>query len=216
MDSRSPFKLHPIARPDVRAEAGRLLEDAYKQVLTAFGLIGYPVTTDENYTGTAERAAKAMLELVHPVSEVEDEITAMLEKTFPARYDGMVISKHNTCFSLCPHHLLPVVYRVSVAYLPSVRVLGLSKLSRIIQLLARRPVLQEELTHDLADTLHTRLESLGAAAYIEGLHMCTAARGIEAHEARVVTSAVRGAFRDQPATRQEFIGLVASPHAPLL
>src|SRR5665647_2457992 len=110
MESRSSLKLHPIARPDARAEAGRLLEDAYQQVLCAFGLLGHPVTTDENYAGTAARAAKAMLEMVHPVSEAEDEITAMLEKTFPARYDGMVISKHNTCFSLCPHHLLPVVY----------------------------------------------------------------------------------------------------------
>jgi GTP cyclohydrolase I len=117
---------------------------------------------------------------------------------------------------MCPHHLLPVIYRVSVAYLPSERVIGISKLSRLARLLAKRPVLQEDLTHDLAEILHARLQSRGSAAYVEGLHLCMAARGIEAHEARVVTSAVRGVFRDQPATRQEFLDLVTAPPAALL
>ena len=175
--------------------------------------IGYPVATDDNFTETAARAAKAMLEMVRPVSEIEDELDDMIERTFPARYEEMVISKHNTCFGMCPHHLLPVIYRVSVAYLPGASVLGISKLSRMVQLLARRPVLQEDLTHELAEILHTRLGTRGSAAYVEGLHLCMAARGIGAHEARVVTSAVRGVFRDQPATRQEFLDLVTAPQA---
>jgi GTP cyclohydrolase I len=128
----------------------------------------------------------------------------------------MVVSKHNTCFGVCPHHLLPVIYRVSVAYLPGPRVLGISKLSRLVHLLARRPILQEDLTHELAEILSTRLETRGSAAYVEGLHLCMAARGIEAHEARVVTSAVRGVFRDQPATRQEFLDLVTAAPSRLL
>jgi GTP cyclohydrolase I len=125
----------------------------------------------------------------------------------------MVISKHNICFGVCPHHLLPVIYRISVAYLPGNRVLGISKLSRLVGLLARQPVLQEDLTQDLSEILHLRLETRGSATYIEGLHMCMAARGIQAHEARVVTSGVRGIFRDQPSTRQEFLDLVTA--APL-
>ena len=128
----------------------------------------------------------------------------------------MVISKHNVSFGMCPHHLLPVIYRISVAYLPGTRVLGISKLSRLVHLLSRRPVLQEDLTHELATTLHERLHSRGAAAYVEGLHLCMAARGSESHEARVVTSAVRGVFRDQPATRQEFLDLVTAPQMNLL
>ncbi len=140
----------------------------------------------------------------------------MLSRTFPARYDEMVISKYNSTFGMCPHHLLPVIYRVSVAYLPGARVLGISKLSRLVRLLSRRPVLQEDLTNELAEILHSRLETRGSAAYVEGLHLCMAARGIEAHEARVVTSAVRGVFRENPATRQEFLDLVtASPLALL-
>jgi GTP cyclohydrolase I len=200
----------------VRREAGRMLEESYAKILEALGLIGYPTATDDNFAETAARAAKATLEMVRPVGEIEDEINDMLERTFSARYDEMVISKHNTCFGMCPHHLLPVVYRVSVAYLPGERVLGISKLSRMVHLLSRRPVLQEDMTHELAELLFTKLETRGSAAYVEGLHLCMAARGIEAHEARVVTSAVRGVFRDQPATRQEFLDLVTAPQPSLL
>jgi GTP cyclohydrolase I len=200
-----------------RREAARAkLEAAYRQILDTLDDIGYPVKTDQNFTETAARAAKGMLELVRPTDEIKTQIDGMLDRTFPAHYDEMVISKHNITFGMCPHHLLPVIYRVSVAYLPGERVLGISKLSRIVQLLAHRPVLQEDLTQELAALLHERLETRGSAAYVEGLHLCMAARGIEAHEARVVTSAVRGVFRENPATRQEFLDLVTAPPLNLL
>ncbi len=128
----------------------------------------------------------------------------------------MVISKHNVSFGMCPHHLLPVIYRISVAYIPRAKVLGISKLSRICTLMARRPVLQEDLTHELALLLHKKMESEGGAAYVEGLHLCMAARGAHAHDTRVVTSAVEGVFRNQPATRQEFLDLVTVDHPRLL
>src|SRR3954462_4754246 len=150
----------------VRHEAAVLLEESYGKILQALGMIGYPTATDDNFAETARRAAKATLEMVRPVAEIEDEVDQMLARTFSARYDEMVISKHNTCFGMCPHHLLPVIYRVSVAYLPGEKVLGISKLSRLVHLLSRRPVLQEDLTHELATTLHERLNSRGAAAYV--------------------------------------------------
>lgn len=196
--------------------AHTLLLNAYQMILQAYELMGYKISDDDNFTDTAERAAKAAQELVRPVSEVNAELDDLVSKTFPARYDQMVISKHNICFGLCPHHLLPVVYRVSLAYLPRDRVIGISKLSRLIRLMARRPVLQEELTHELAQLLYKRLDSIGSAVYCEGLHMCMAARGVEAHEARLVTSAVRGVFIDQPATRQEFLDLVTATPMQLL
>ncbi|MBL8634274.1 MAG: GTP cyclohydrolase I [Myxococcales bacterium] len=189
---------------------------AYTQVLDAYADMGYPTKDDDNFRETAERAAKASQEMVRPVAEIEQEVNDLLAKTFPARYDQMVISKHNICFGLCPHHLLPVVYRVSAAYIPKDRVVGISKLSRLIRLLARRPVLQEDLTHELAELLFSRLDSKGAAVYIEGLHMCMAARGVEAHEARLVTSAVRGVFTEQLSTRQEFLDLVTAAPLQLL
>jgi GTP cyclohydrolase I len=198
------------------SEAHALLERAYKDILEAYALMGYNTRDDDNFRETAQRAAKAAQELVRPVSEINSEIDDLVSKTFPARYDHMVISKHNICFGLCPHHLLPVVYRVSLAYIPRERVVGISKLSRLIRLMARRPVLQEDLTHELAELLHKRLDSLGSAAYVEGLHMCMAARGVEAHEARLVTSAMRGIFVDQQPTRQEFLDLVTAAPLQLL
>ncbi|MGN6110556.1 MAG: GTP cyclohydrolase I [Kofleriaceae bacterium] len=170
---------------------------------------------DDNFAETAERAAKGFHELVHDQRQVEFSVNALLGKTFPAKYKEMVISKHNTAFGICPHHLLPVIYRISMAYIPTSKVLGLSKLSRLARLIARGPRLQEDLTHELADILHEQLASEGSAVYIEGLHMCMAARGVGAHEARLVTSGVRGVVLEL-ATRDEFIKLVTTPQTTVL
>ena len=142
-------------------------------------------------------------------------LLALLAKTFPAKFTEMVISKNNTAFGVCPHHLLPVIYRISMAYIPTRKVLGLSKLSRLARLMARGPRLQEDLTHELSLILHEQLDSQGAAVHVEGLHMCMAARGVGAHEARLVTSAVRGVFLEV-ATRAEFIKLVTVPTTTVL
>ena len=191
-----------------------LFEEGYTKILEGIGKLGYTIG-DDNFADTARRAAKGFHELVHDDKQVDLEIEGLIAKTFPAKYTEMVISKHNTCFGVCPHHLLPVIYRISMAYIPTEKVLGLSKLSRLARLLSRGPRLQEDLTHELAETLHKRLHSQGSAVYIEGLHMCMAARGVGAHEARLVTSGVRGVFLEL-ATREEFIKLVVAPsHAVL-
>jgi len=189
---------------------------AYEQILREIAAKGYEVDGDDNFHGTAERAASALEDMVWPVELIRTKIAEILSKTFQARYDQMVLSKHNVCFGVCPHHLLPVIYRVSLAYIPRVRVLGISKLSRLTQLLARRPVLQEQLTDDLAEILYERLETEGSAVFVQGLHMCMASRGVEAHEVRIVTSAVRGCFKDDPATRTEFLDLVRTGHPDLV
>lgn len=199
-----------------KAKAQALFTEGYTKILAGMSHLGYPIETDANFLETAARAAKGFSELVFCTAEIDAEVKQMLSRTFPAKYDEMVISKHNSAFGVCPHHLLPVIYRISVAYIPRTKVLGISKLSRICTLLARRPVLQEDLTHELAHILHENLESSGAAAYIEGLHMCMAARGVQKYEARVVTSAVHGVFRDHPATRQEFLDLVTAEHPSLV
>jgi GTP cyclohydrolase I len=186
-----------------------LFTEGYQKILEGIGQLGYDVD-DENFKDTAARAAKGFHELVHDQRQVEISVNGLLGKTFPAKYTEMVISKHNTAFGICPHHLLPVIYRISMAYIPTEKVLGLSKLSRLARLIARGPRLQEDLTHELADILHEHLASQGSAVYIEGLHMCMAARGVGAHEARLVTSGVRGVFLEL-ATREEFIKLVVAP-----
>ena len=142
--------------------AAAKLTKAYAQILEALDDLGYPVKTDFNFAETAVRAARAMVEMVRPTDEIKLQIDEMLSRTFPAQYDEMVISKHNISFGMCPHHLLPVIYRISVAYLPGERVLGISKLSRVVQLLAHRPLLQEDLTQELAGLLHERMETRGS------------------------------------------------------
>ncbi|HEX2690814.1 MAG TPA: GTP cyclohydrolase I [Kofleriaceae bacterium] len=192
-----------------------LFTEGYQKILEGLSRLGYD-TKDENFVDTAGRAAKGLHELIHDQKQVQFQINALLGKTFPAKYTEMVISKHNTAFGVCPHHLLPVVYRISMAYIPVDKVLGLSKLSRLARLIARGPRLQEDLTHELADILHRQLASQGSAVYVEGLHLCMAARGVGAHEARLVTSAVRGVFLDHLATREEFIKLVVTPQTTVL
>ena len=192
-----------------------LFTEGYQKILEGIGRLGYDVK-DENFADTAARAAKGLHELIHDQAQVRFQVNALLGKTFPAKYTEMVISKHNTAFGVCPHHLLPVIYRISMAYIPTQKVLGLSKLSRLARLIARGPRLQEDLTHELADILHEQLASQGSAVYIEGLHMCMAARGVGAHEARLVTSGVRGVFLEHLATREEFIKLVVAPQTTVL
>jgi GTP cyclohydrolase I len=200
---------------DLDPEALALFTEGYTKILQGIGRLGYDIK-DENFAETAARAAKGLHELIHDQRKVRHEVDALIAKTFPAKYTEMVISKHNTAFGVCPHHLLPVVYRISMAYIPVDKVLGLSKLSRLARLIARGPRLQEDLTHELSEILHRQLSSQGSAVYIEGLHMCMAARGVGAHEARLVTSGVRGVFLDHLATREEFIKLVTAPNTTVL
>jgi GTP cyclohydrolase IA len=200
---------------ELDSKALSLFTEGFQKILEGIGQLGFDVT-DPNFAETAARAAKGFHELIHDQRQVEFSVNALLGKTFPAKYTEMVISKHNTAFGICPHHLLPVIYRISMAYIPTEKVLGLSKLSRLARLIARGPRLQEDLTHELADILHLQLASQGSAVYIEGLHMCMAARGVGAHEARLVTSGVRGVFLEHLATREEFIKLVVAPQTTVL
>lgn len=192
-----------------------LFTEGYAKILEGVARLGYNIK-DENFADTAARAAKGLHELIHDQEQVQFQVSALLGKTFPAKYTEMVISKHNTAFGVCPHHLLPVIYRISMAYIPTDKVLGLSKLSRLARMIARGPRLQEDLTHELADILYKQLASQGSAVYIEGLHMCMAARGVGAHEARLVTSGVRGIFLEHLATREEFIKLVVAQPGTVL
>ena len=200
---------------ELNPKALALFVEGYQKIVEGIGVLGFDIV-DPNFVETAVRAAKGFHELIHDQAQARAEVETLLAKTFPAKYTEMVISKHNTTFGICPHHLLPVIYRISMAYIPTEKVLGLSKLSRLARLMSRGPRLQEDLTHELADILHNQLQSQGSAVYIEGLHMCMAARGVGAHEARLVTSGVRGVFLDNQSTREEFIKLVVAPATTLV
>ena len=127
---------------------------------------------------------------------------------FDEEYDEMVIMKDIDIFSLCEHHLLPFYGKCHVAYIPKGKIVGLSKIPRIVDMYARRLQVQERLTSQIANCLKDALEPLGVAVIIEALHLCMAMRGVEKQNATCVTSSMLGVFRSDRSTRMEFMGLV--------
>jgi GTP cyclohydrolase I len=131
---------------------------------------------------------------------------------FDVDYDEMVIVKDVEMYSLCEHHMLPFFGRVHVAYIPNGKVIGLSKIPRLIEVFARRLQVQERVTRQIADAIQEAIEPRGVGVVIEARHMCMMMRGVEKQQSTTVTSAMVGCFRDQP-TRAEFLSLVRQPGA---
>ena len=134
---------------------------------------------------------------------------------FNITYDEMVIVRDIEFYSLCEHHLLPFLGRAHVAYMPAGKVIGLSKIPRIVDIYARRLQVQERMTRQIADQLQDLLEPNGVAVVVEALHLCTMMRGVRKHDARMTTSAMHGAFRTNLATRQEFLDNIGRGAGPL-
>jgi GTP cyclohydrolase I len=134
---------------------------------------------------------------------------------FNISYDEMVIVRDIEFYSLCEHHMLPFIGRAHVAYMPAGKVVGLSKIPRIVDLFARRLQVQERMTRQIADELQRLLEPNGVAVVVEALHLCMMMRGVHKHDARMTTSAMHGAFRTNSATRQEFLDNVGRGASPL-
>ena len=127
---------------------------------------------------------------------------------FDEEYDEMVVMKDIELFSLCEHHLLPFYGKCHVAYIPKGKIIGLSKIPRIVDVFARRLQVQERLTHQIAECLQAALKPVGVAVVIEALHLCMAMRGVEKQSATCVTSTMLGAFRSDRGTRMEFMTLI--------
>jgi GTP cyclohydrolase I len=127
---------------------------------------------------------------------------------FNVDYSEMVIVRDIDFYSLCEHHLLPFFGKCHVAYIPNGRVIGLSKLPRLVDIFARRLQLQERMTNQIAETIRTKINPLGVAVVCEGTHLCMAMRGVQKQNSYTITSAMLGAFRDQARTRMEFLELI--------
>jgi len=127
---------------------------------------------------------------------------------FTVNFDEMVVVKNIEFFSLCEHHLLPFFGRAHVAYLPNGKIVGLSKIPRVVEVFARRLQVQERLTDQVADALMRVLQPQGVGVVIEAFHLCMMMRGVEKQNSKTVTSALRGAFREDAKTRDEFLRLV--------
>jgi GTP cyclohydrolase I len=155
---------------------------------------------------TPDRVARAWEELTRGYHVNVDELVN--GAIFEERYDEMVVVKQIRFFSICEHHLLPFFGVASVAYIPNGRVIGLSKIPRIVEMFARRLQLQERLTQQVAQTLEQILRPRGVAVVMEAYHMCMMMRGVEKEDSLTTTSAMLGAFKDRPQTRQEFLNLI--------
>ena len=160
----------------------------------------------EGLERTPERVAKAMQYLTSGYAKNVDEI--LNGALFVEEYDEMVVVKDIDFASLCEHHLLPFIGKAHIAYMPHKKIVGLSKIPRLVEMFSRRLQVQERLTTQIANTLNDALQPRGVAVVIEAVHLCMLVRGVEKQNSKAVTSAMLGAFRDRPETRAEFMELI--------
>ena len=157
----------------------------------------------EGLRNTPDRVSRMYTELLSGYSADPEKI--INGALFHINYDEMVLVRDIEFYSLCEHHMLPFLGRAHVAYLPKGKVIGLSKIPRIVEMYARRLQVQERMTRQIADLLQETLEPHGVAVVVEAMHLCSMMRGVKKHDARMTTSAMHGTFRTNLATRQEFL-----------
>jgi GTP cyclohydrolase I len=159
----------------------------------------------EGLRETPDRVARMYAEVFQGLDQ---DPRLHLKKLFTQKYDEMVLIRDIRFVSFCEHHLLPVIGKAHVAYLPNGKVIGLSKIPRVLDVLSRRPQMQERLTEELADLLMKELDAKGVAVVIEASHSCMTIRGVNKPDSSFVTSAMRGAFKERLATRSEVMSLI--------
>lgn len=185
-------------------EAIAKMAEAYRKLLTTCG----EDATREGLLKTPERAAKALAVLTSGM-EV-DPADILRSALFEEPNDEMVLVKDIEVYSLCEHHMLPFFGRAHVAYIPNGRIVGLSKIPRVVDAFARRLQVQERLTEQVRDCIQETLNPKGVAVVIEARHLCMQMRGVEKQNSVTTTSAFTGLFLDDPRTRREFMGLALS------
>lgn len=167
----------------------------------------------EGLKNTPDRVSRMYAELLSGYNANPEKI--INGALFHINYDEMVLVRDIEFYSLCEHHMLPFLGRAHVAYLPAGKVIGLSKIPRIVDMYARRLQVQERMTRQIADLLQQTLEPQGVAVVVEAMHLCSMMRGVKKHDARMTTSAMHGAFRANLATRQEFLENISRGTKPL-
>ncbi len=168
----------------------------------AFGLD----ITNENFRLTPKRVARAYYEIFSGINAY-NELKEIAETSFPSDYDGMIIIEDIRVFSMCPHHFLPVEYIVNVGYIPGKKTVGISKLSRIVEILAKQPVIQETFTKTISNILEKELKPKGTIVQVKGRHFCMVMRGIK-KDSWTMTSSITGRFKEDSSTKSEFLSLL--------
>jgi GTP cyclohydrolase I len=186
-----------------------IVKQAVTQLLLAIG----EDPEREGLRRTPDRISRMYTELLDGYRM--DPLALVNGALFDVMYDEMVLVRDIEFYSLCEHHMLPFFGRAHVAYLPKGRVLGLSKIPRLVDMFAHRLQVQERMTRQIAEFLDELLHPAGVAVVVEGLHLCTAMRGVKKQDARMTTSAMLGYFRKNIATRQEFLDNISRGSAPM-
>lgn len=189
-----------VARPEIEA--------AVRQLLDAFG----EDARREGLERTPERVARMFDELL--AGYRVDPFALINEAVFDVEYDDMVIVKDIEFYSMCEHHMLPFLGQAHVAYIPSGKVIGLSKIPRIVDLFARRLQVQERMTNQISEFLEAAIHPQGVAVVVEGLHLCSKIRGVKKSKSRMITSSMTGVFRHNSSTRQEFMSHIERGDTP--
>jgi GTP cyclohydrolase I len=194
-------ELNPVAGlPAVNVDRGRI-EAAVREILAAVG-------EDPDREGLRETPARVARMYEEMFSGLHDDPRVHLKKFFTEKYDEVVLVRDISFNSVCEHHLLPFMGKAHIGYLPDGRVVGLSKLARVVEVVARRPQVQERMTESIADLLVEELNARGVAVVIEAVHTCMTIRGVRKPGALCVTSAMKGIFRSSPSSRAEIMTLI--------
>ncbi len=201
LEVRPPREQSPAA-PRTDAPPQSQIESHYREILAFAG----EDPSREGLVRTPHRAAEAMKFLTRGYDQ--DVQTLLNGAIFHEDYDDMVVVKEIEFYSLCEHHLLPFFGKAHVGYIPNGRIVGLSKIPRLVDMFSRRLQVQERLTIQIAEALEEALQPQGVAVVLEASHMCMLMRGVQKQQAAMVTSHVKGVFRTDRATRQEFMALV--------
>ncbi len=178
------------------------LTELYREILVEIG----EDPEREGLAKTPARAAQAFRDFTRGYTQ--DVSTVLNKAVFSEEYDDMVIVRDIEMYSLCEHHLVPFFGSVHVGYLPQGKILGLSKIARVVDMFSRRLQVQERLTHEIAHAIQEAIEPLGVAVVVEARHLCMMSRGVEKQQSKMITSCVLGAFRKDRGTRQEFMDLL--------
>jgi GTP cyclohydrolase I len=179
------------------------VKDLVKTLLTEIG----EDPEREGLLSTPIRVAKAYEFLTRGYQQAIDEV--LNGAIFNEKYDEMVLVKNIDFYSMCEHHLLPFYGKVHVAYIPNGKIVGLSKIPRIVEVFTRRLQVQERMTQQIADTIAKYLQPIGVAVVAEAFHMCMMMRGVEKQNSSATTSAMHGVFKDDARTRMEFLDLIS-------
>jgi GTP cyclohydrolase IA len=208
MPTRSKVKVHDangdeaagavLAAPGVDQER---IQRAVREILAAIG-------EDPDREGLLETPARVARMYAELFSGLHDDPRQHLRKSFTEKYDEVVLVKNISFNSMCEHHMLPFMGQAHIGYLPEGKVIGLSKLARVVEVIARRPQVQERMTETIADLLVDELKAKGVAVVIEATHSCMTIRGVRKPGSVAVTSAMRGVFRSHLSSRSEIMTLI--------